>query len=69
MSDLPFDLNDAAIVQAIVNLARSLQLVVVAEGVETQDQLEFLNGVGCHAYQGYFGGRPMDAAAFAKLLE
>ncbi len=69
VSSLPLDQHDAAIVQAIVSLARSLQLMVVAEGVETQTQLEFLNGVGCHAYQGYLGGRPVEATAFAKLLE
>jgi diguanylate cyclase (GGDEF)-like protein len=69
ISELPFDLNDVAIVQAIVNLARSLQLVVVAEGVETREQLEFLNGVGCHAYQGYLGSRPVDASTFAQLFD
>ena len=68
ITDLPHDLNDAAIVQAIVNLARSLQLTVVAEGVENQAQLEFLNAVGCQAYQGYLGGRPVDPETFGKLL-
>jgi diguanylate cyclase (GGDEF)-like protein len=68
VTDLPDDLNDAAIVQAIVNLAKSLQLDVIAEGVETPAQLEFLRGIGCGAYQGYLGGRPVEAARFAKLL-
>ena len=57
-----------AFVQAIVNLARSLQLTVVAEGVENPAQLEFLNAVGCQAYQGYLGGRPVDPETFGKLL-
>ncbi|HZP91884.1 MAG TPA: EAL domain-containing protein, partial [Burkholderiales bacterium] len=41
---------------------------VVAEGVENRSQLEFLRGVGCDAFQGYFGGRPVDAAEFARAL-
>ena len=68
IADLPHNLNDAAIVQAIVSLAKSLQLTVVAEGVEHRSQLEFLRGVGCDAYQGYLGGRPVDAAEFARTL-
>jgi EAL domain-containing protein (putative c-di-GMP-specific phosphodiesterase class I) len=68
VEDLPQDLNDSAIVQAIVNLAKSLRLSVIAEGVETQAQLDFLRALGCDAYQGYFGGRPMEAARFAALI-
>ncbi|MGH8679302.1 MAG: putative bifunctional diguanylate cyclase/phosphodiesterase, partial [Burkholderiales bacterium] len=68
VTDLPSDLNDCAIVQAIISLAKSLQLKVVAAGVETGPQLEFLRGVGCDAYQGYLGGRPMDAGEFERLL-
>lgn len=69
VADLPFDLNDGAIVKAIISLALSLELFVVAKGVENRGQLEFLHGVGCHAYQGYYGGRPEEAQGFAKLLE
>ncbi|MGH8679463.1 MAG: putative bifunctional diguanylate cyclase/phosphodiesterase, partial [Burkholderiales bacterium] len=68
VTDLPTDLNDCAIVQAIISLAKSLQLKVVAAGVETRPQLEFLRGVGCDAYQGYLGGRPMDVGEFERLL-
>ena len=68
IEDLPKDLNDSAIVQAIINLAKSLRMVVIAEGVETQEQLDFLRSLSCEAYQGYLGGRPIDAERFAALL-
>ena len=68
ITDLPQDLNDAAIVQAVVSLARSLQLRVTAEGVESRPQLDFLRAVGCQAYQGFLGARPMTAAEFEALL-
>ena len=69
VEDLPHDLNDSAIVQAIINLAKSLRMVVIAEGVETQAQLDFLRSLSCEAYQGYLGGRPIDAEGFAALLK
>ena len=56
--------DDAAIVDAIVSLARSLDLTVVAEGVETQQQYDFLAALGCQAMQGYLMARPMLAADF-----
>jgi diguanylate cyclase (GGDEF)-like protein len=68
VEDLPYDLNDSAIVQAIINLSKSLRMTVVAEGVETKAQLDFLRALGCDAYQGYLGGRPMEAERFALLL-
>ena len=69
VEDLPQDLNDSAIVQAIINLAKSLRMVVIAEGVETKAQLDFLRSLSCEAYQGYLGGRPSDAESFAALLK
>lgn len=65
---LPHDLNDAAIVQAIINLAKSLRMTVIAEGVETQGQLDFLRSLRCDAYQGFFSGRPTGAEHFETLL-
>ncbi len=50
--------NDAAIARTILNLAHSMELSVVAEGVETAGQRDFLLGSGCTAFQGYFFGRP-----------
>jgi EAL domain-containing protein (putative c-di-GMP-specific phosphodiesterase class I) len=60
--------DDAAIVQAIISLAHSLRLRVVAEGVETAEQLAFLQRHGCDQFQGYYFSKPVEAAAFAELL-
>ena len=57
------DEEDAAICSAIIGLAHSLHLEVVAEGVETQAQYDWLAAAGCHYVQGYFTGRPEPAAA------
>ncbi len=62
VNGLPADRDDAAITQAVIAMAHSLGLQVVAEGVETQAQLDFLRRQGCDEAQGYFIGRPMPAA-------
>ncbi len=56
--DITTDSDDAAITEAIVVMAHSLKLKVVAEGVETKEQLEFLRGCGCEEVQGYYFSRP-----------
>jgi EAL domain-containing protein (putative c-di-GMP-specific phosphodiesterase class I) len=66
--DLTIDPDDAAIVTAIVAMAKSLQVGVVAEGVETEEQLEELKRLGCHRAQGFFLASPMNAAAVSRLL-
>jgi diguanylate cyclase (GGDEF)-like protein len=60
--------EDASIVRAIVSLAHSLRLKVVAEGVETSAQLDFLKLTGCDEYQGYHFSRPLPAADFERLM-
>jgi diguanylate cyclase (GGDEF)-like protein len=60
--------DDAQIVRAIVSLAHSLHLKVIAEGVETQEQLAFLRDLGCDQYQGYLRSPPVTADAFARLM-
>jgi diguanylate cyclase len=59
---------DASIVQAIISLAHSLKLKVVAEGVETPVQLQFLRSLGCDQYQGFHFSPPLPAREFAELL-
>jgi diguanylate cyclase (GGDEF)-like protein len=60
--------DDASIVRAIVSLAHGLKLKVVAEGVETEEQLEFLRSIGCDEYQGYYFSAALAAGDFAKLI-
>ena len=57
--DVTSDPNDAAIVHAIIAMSRSLGMLVIAEGVETAAQLDFLKAAGCMHYQGYLFGKPM----------
>jgi diguanylate cyclase (GGDEF)-like protein/PAS domain S-box-containing protein len=66
--DVMDDPNDAAIARTIVALSEGLGLSVIAEGVETLAQRDFLASAGCHAYQGYFFGRPMPLARFEELV-
>ena len=62
------DANDAAIVSTIIDMGRSLKLDVVAEGVETQEQLNFLRRLKCDYVQGMLFGEPMEADSFRELL-
>ena len=67
--DLGTDPDDLAIVRAIIALSRSLKLDVIAEGVETKEQLALLRSEGCDDYQGFLFARPMDADSVTRLLE
>jgi EAL domain-containing protein (putative c-di-GMP-specific phosphodiesterase class I) len=67
--DATSDPNDAEIIRAIVAMAHSLDLKVIAEGVETAEQLEFLQGLECHFYQGYLHSPPLPVEEFQKLLK
>ena len=68
VSDITHSMDDAAIVRAIISLAHSLRLKVIAEGVETEQQLAFLRRHGCDQMQGYLFSRPLAAPAFETLL-
>jgi len=68
VKDLPRDPEDAAITKAIIAMAHSLRLQVVAEGVETQEQLAFLQQHGCDVLQGYLFSRPVGADQLSGLL-
>ncbi|THC41894.1 GGDEF domain-containing protein [Massilia sp. Mn16-1_5] len=67
--DLPGDSDDAAITKAVISLAHSLNLKVVAEGVETIGHVDALRAYGCDEIQGYYIGKPVPAAACAPLLQ
>jgi len=67
--DLATKAEDAAIARAIIAMGKALKLNVIAEGVETEEQLAFLKTEGCREYQGYYFSRPLPAAEFASLFE
>ena len=67
--DLGDNSSNAALVQAIVLMGRTFDLDVIAEGVEIEAQLEFLNLHGCHAYQGYLFSRPLPLEEFEEFIE
>jgi diguanylate cyclase (GGDEF)-like protein len=60
--------ESAAIARAIISMAQSLELTVVAEGVETQQQIDLLSDMGCTTMQGYLLSRPLDVAAMGEML-
>jgi EAL domain-containing protein (putative c-di-GMP-specific phosphodiesterase class I) len=66
--DIASDPNDAAIVRAILSMAKHIGLKVIAEGVETRDQLQFLRNADCSYYQGYLGRPPLSAERFREEL-
>lgn len=66
--DVATDAEDAAVVKAIIYLGHSFGMEVIAEGVETETQYEFLKNEGCSEVQGYLFGKPMAAAEFEKLF-
>ncbi len=69
VADLGHGRDDAPIIRAVVALARSLNIRVVAEGIETASQESFLRALGCDSGQGFLYSRPLSARDFEKLLE
>jgi diguanylate cyclase (GGDEF)-like protein/PAS domain S-box-containing protein len=67
LKDLDSNNDDAAIVETVAAMARSLGLQVAAEGVETEAQLRRLLAIGCHEWQGHFFSEPLEASAFERL--
>ena len=68
VKDLPNDTDDAAIARAVISLAHTLQLRVIAEGVETREQIDFLREAGCDEIQGFYLSRPIDARGLQAIL-
>ncbi len=68
VSNLPGNNNDETIARTIITLGRELAMDVIAEGVETEAQLAFLELHGCHAYQGYLFSRPLPLQAFEAFV-
>jgi EAL domain-containing protein (putative c-di-GMP-specific phosphodiesterase class I) len=66
--DISRDASDAAIVASIITLAHNLKLAVIAEGVETGDQLSYLRRHGCDQMQGYYFSKPLPSTEFETLL-
>ena len=69
VQDLATDANDANIVSAVIAMGQSLHMRVIAEGIETREQLEFLRAHGCPVGQGFYFSRPVPALEFGRLLE
>ncbi|HKB83016.1 MAG TPA: EAL domain-containing protein [Burkholderiales bacterium] len=69
VADLTRSTEDKTITAAIITMGKSLDLIVVAEGVETRDQLDFLRAHGCDEYQGYYAHKPVPVDEFAQLLQ
>jgi diguanylate cyclase (GGDEF)-like protein len=68
VKDLPADADDRALTEAIVSIAQALSITVVAEGVETAEQRDYLLSLGCRLQQGYLLGRPMPAECLLALM-
>jgi EAL domain-containing protein (putative c-di-GMP-specific phosphodiesterase class I) len=69
LENVPHDESNCAIARAIIAIGHSLRLRVVAEGVETQAQLDFLRQQGCDEIQGYLISQPVPVGGLAALLE
>jgi EAL domain-containing protein (putative c-di-GMP-specific phosphodiesterase class I) len=68
IQDIPANSDDAAITRAIIAMAHSLRLKVIAEGVETEEQLAFLRDYGCDEMQGFYFSRALPEDEFCRLL-
>ena len=68
MRNIPRDSEDKAIIEAIINMGKTLSLTVVAEGVETQEQEDYLREHICDEMQGFYFSRPIAADQFGELL-
>ena len=68
MRDIPSDKDDMAIAEAVIAMGQALGMQVIAEGVETEDQAEFLRDRGCGQAQGFLYSRPLKPAEFEEWM-
>ncbi|WP_051906371.1 EAL domain-containing protein [Methylomarinum vadi] len=68
VDDINHDVNDRVIIETIIAMAKHMKLQVIAEGVETREQIDFLKMQGCHHYQGYYFSKPLPRSAFESYL-
>ncbi|MBN1332991.1 MAG: EAL domain-containing protein [Synergistales bacterium] len=68
IANMSHNTNSMKIVRGIAELAHNLEMVIVAEGVETSEDLDHITAMGCHYYQGYYSAPPLSAEEMAKLL-
>lgn len=68
IDNIPYRKDDIAIIKAIISMAKALEFQIIAEGVETQEQFDFLYQNQCEYYQGYFRSKPVDVVEFEKLM-
>lgn len=68
ITDIPIDIEKCELVKVIIQIAKVLHLEVIAEGAETQEQIEFLRRTGCNFAQGYFYFKPMRAEELSQLI-
>jgi EAL domain-containing protein (putative c-di-GMP-specific phosphodiesterase class I) len=66
--DLPADASSRAIAETIISLGKAMGMPVIAEGVETEEQRDFLAHLGCHSIQGFLISRPLPVIEFENLL-
>jgi EAL domain-containing protein (putative c-di-GMP-specific phosphodiesterase class I) len=66
LADVPGSDRQETVIKTLIALARLMDLKIVAEGVETRQQLAFLNSLGCDLYQGYLFSRPIDASMLTE---
>jgi EAL domain-containing protein (putative c-di-GMP-specific phosphodiesterase class I) len=69
ISQIPEDANSCSITEAIIAMGKRLHLRIIAEGVETQAQLDFLRANGCDTYQGYLFAKPLTISEMSALLK
>jgi EAL domain-containing protein (putative c-di-GMP-specific phosphodiesterase class I) len=69
VQDIAREGSDGAIVSAVIAMGKALNIRVIAEGVETPEQLKFLRDHGCFEFQGYLFSRPMAASALTEMLQ